>query len=205
VFGQATSPTGISYGGFFTAASDQARGFYGLASSPTGLTYGGFFQNASTTGRAVYGLATATSGNNFGGYFQTASSSGRGILGVAASASGTTYGVYGKAVSPNGYGVYSEGNMGVSGVLSGYLANFSGSNTYQIVSAVNVATSTDASAIKGVATGTSGVTNGGYFASFSPTGRGVYASSLGTGVLGEGTVGLQGVGGERGVYGRADR
>ncbi len=50
VFGQSTAPTGFAYGGFFAAASNQARGFYGFASSPTGLTYGGFSQNASEFG-----------------------------------------------------------------------------------------------------------------------------------------------------------
>ena len=53
VFGQSTAPTGIAYGGYFTAASNQARGFYGYASSPNGLTYGGFFQTASDSGRGV--------------------------------------------------------------------------------------------------------------------------------------------------------
>ena len=119
VFGQSTAATGYAYGGYFTAASNQARGFYGYASSPTGLTYGGFFQNASESGRAVYGLATATTGFNFGGYFQTASTGGRGLLGVAAAPTGTTYGVYGTAVSPTGFGVYSDGNMHSTGVISG--------------------------------------------------------------------------------------
>lgn len=117
VFGQSTAPTGFAYGGYFTAASNQGRGFYGFASSPTGLTYGGFFQNASESGRAVYGLATATTGFNYGGYFQSASSTGRGLLGVAASASGVNYGVYGVTQSPSGYGVFSDGNLGIDGKL----------------------------------------------------------------------------------------
>ena len=115
VFGESTAPTGYAYGGFFTAASNQGRGFYGFASSPSGLTYGGFFQNASESGRAVYGLATSTTGFNYGGYFQTASDTGRGVIGVAASPTGTTYGVLGKAVSPTGYGVFSDGTLGVNG------------------------------------------------------------------------------------------
>ena len=201
VFGEASSPTGISYGGFFTAASNQARGFYGYASSPTGLTYGGFFQNASSQGRAVYGLATATSGNNYGGYFQSASTDGRGILGVAASATGTTYGVYGKAVSPNGYGVYSDGNMGVNGVLTGNMANFGGTNANQVVFVQNVASVNDATALKAVATGANGTTTGGYFVSLSPMGRGVYGYAPATGVYGEGSDGVRGVGGSRGVFG----
>jgi len=114
VFGASTAPTGFAYGGFFTAASNQGRGFYGFASSPTGLTYGGFFQNASESGRAVYGLATSSAGFNYGGYFQTASNAGRGLIGVAASATGTTYGVYGTAVSPTGYALYADGNVGVN-------------------------------------------------------------------------------------------
>ena len=132
VFGQSTAATGFAYGGYFTAASNQARGFYGYASSPTGLTYGGFFQNASESGRAVYGLATATTGFNYGGYFQTASTSGRGLLGVAAAPTGTTYGVYGTAVSPNGYGVYSDGNMGASGIISGNGTGLIGVNADKI-------------------------------------------------------------------------
>jgi len=117
VFGQSTAPTGFAYGGFFTAASNQGRGFYGFASSPTGLTYGGFFQNASESGRAVYGLATSTTGFNYGGYFQSASVNGRGILGVGASTSGVNYGVYGVSSSPTGFGLYSQGNVGIAGNL----------------------------------------------------------------------------------------
>ncbi len=200
VFGQSTAPTGFAYGGFFTAASDQARGFYGYASSPTGLTYGGFFQNASASGRAVYGLATATSGFNYGGYFQTASTSGRGLLGVAAASTGTTYGVYGKSTSPAGFGVYSDGNMAASGVISGNGSGLtsvnaatlgglsssaflqaipvpltlSGNNSNHIIKGENASTSTGSAGVVGLATSVSGNTYGVFGRSASAGGIGVY-------------------------------
>ena len=214
VFGASTAPTGFAYGGFFTAASNQGRGFYGFASSTTGLTYGGFFQNASESGRAVYGLATATTGFNYGGYFQTASDSGRGLLGVAASPTGTTYGVYGTSASPDGYGVYSDGKMHATGVISGNgsgltnvdAAKFGGkfaSGYYSVGNAISVAGDfyTAVTAVSNVVAGrgiyaraddNTTATHGVWAEVSSPTGRGVlgYAYSS-TGI-------------NRGVYGRSD-
>ncbi len=228
VFGEATSPTGFSYGGFFTAASNQARGFYGYASSPTGLTYGGFFQNASESGRAVYGLATATTGFNYGGYFQTASTTGRGLLGVAAAPSGTTYGVYGTAVSPTGFGVYSDGNLHATGTISGNgsgltLVNadlLDGLNSTAFLQAVpnplslvgvpagagtitgeNGSSGSYSSGVRGVASALSGSTRGVSGHSSSPTGRGVFGEATAlTGIAYGGRFESDSASG-RGVYG----
>jgi hypothetical protein len=214
VFGASTAPTGFAYGGYFTAASNQGRGFYGFASSPTGLTYGGFFQNASESGRAVYGLATSTTGFNYGGYFQTASSGGRGLLGVAASPTGTTYGVYGTAVSPDGFGVYSDGKMHATGVISGNgsgltsvdaskLGGKSAGQYYSVGNAIAVDGSFY-SAVRAVsqypggrglyalATDNAATTHGVWAEVSSPTGRGVLGYAFST------------TGVNRGVYGRSD-
>lgn len=118
-----TAPTGVVISGDFRTASDQGRGILGNASSPTGATYGGLFQNASNGGRAIAGLATAGNGTTYGGFFSSASVIGRAVYGQAIAASGVNYGVYGKSDSRDGFGVFSEGNVGSTGI---YFGNGSG-------------------------------------------------------------------------------
>lgn len=228
IFGTATSPIGSTFAGAFRSDSTAGVGVYGWNTATTGTTNGVRGQSFSTSGTGVFGWVTATSGFNYGVRGESASTSGtgvsglataetgstnglrgqsdstagKGVLGVASAASGTTYGVYGRAVSPNGYGVYSEGNMGFYGVLTGQLAQFVTTHNNQVLFAQNLSMLQDSTAIKGLATSSSGNTIGGSFYSLSNTGRGAYGYGAAAGLVGEsGYTGVQGTGGSQGVLG----
>jgi len=213
VFGASAAPTGVAYGGYFTAASNQGRGFYGFASSLTGATYGGVFQNASDQGRAVYGLATSATGTTYGGYFQSSSPSGRAVYGLATSSTGFPAGVYGRSSSPTGFGVYSNGNLAVangtitgngsgitdlnaSQITTGTLdtarlpnpLSLSGDNVNAIVQGQN--SNSGGYGVTGYASSNTGTTYGVYGISSSNSGRGVvgyatHAGGVNYGVLGQ--------------------
>lgn len=111
VLGSAPAVTGVTYGGFFTSASNSGTGAYAEALADSGTTYGVYGRTNSAGGSAVYGRSTA------GGVGVTGRSegvNGVGVVGEATNISGTPYGVYGSAPAP-GFGIYALGNMGASG------------------------------------------------------------------------------------------
>lgn len=62
----------------FQGVGANSRGVFGTALSPTGVNYGGFFTAASTQGIGVYGKAVATSGANIGVKGESSSAAGWG-------------------------------------------------------------------------------------------------------------------------------
>jgi hypothetical protein len=54
IYGEATAPSGIAYGGRFQAASPSGRGLYGLAASTSGSPIGVYGACNSTLGFGVY-------------------------------------------------------------------------------------------------------------------------------------------------------
>jgi len=201
VYGWATAATGTTNGVRGQSFSSSGTGVFGWVTATSGFNYGVRGESASTSGTGVSGLATATTGFTNGLRGQSDSTTGKGVFGVASATSGINYGVYGRAASPNGYGVYSDGNMGTNGILSAGVAQFGGTNANQVLFVQNAASANDAAAIKALASGANGTTTGGYFVSLSPNGQGVYGYAPATGVYGEGSDGVRGVGGSRGVFG----
>lgn len=116
VSGEASATTGTAIGGYFKTASSSGYGVMGLATADNGINGGGFFQTFSTNGDGVFGYAYAGSGNTTGGSFRNDSTDGKGVFGSATATSGVNYGVYGTVSSAAGFGVYSNGNMGASGL-----------------------------------------------------------------------------------------
>jgi hypothetical protein len=194
VLGEATATTGVSYGVRGSTASSSGVGVAGIASAGSGSTTGVSGSSASPGGRGVQGQNSAAGGTGVLGVANNGSDA-KGVWGRSASgygvygettASGLVAGVLGVAnAAPNGWGVYGGGYTGVYG--------------------------------SGAVNGVHGVTNDGYGVhgeSFSSAGvfgfgrtgvrgegvqgQGVYGSSNGIGVLGEGTatgaVGIYGTG-----------
>ncbi len=118
VGGLSVSSTGFCYGVYGEARSSQGAGVFGVITAQTGFNQGVYGQASSINGRGVFGHALATTGLNYGVLGRTESVSGIGVSGFAAATSGTTYGVYGAVSSPDGFGVYSQGDMGASGLKS---------------------------------------------------------------------------------------
>jgi hypothetical protein len=159
VFGRA-SKTGdnASFGGYFDAAGNQARGVYGMA-------YG-------NSGYGVYGEASNTGAySNFGGYFKAAGA--------------YAYGVYGEATnndaSSNSYGGYftTAGTIGIA--VFGGATNLSGSSV-NYGGYFNASGGTGSTGVLGNASNNGNYTNyGGNFSASGSTGRGVQATAMNTG------------------------
>jgi len=194
VAGQATSATGVSYGGFFRSASTSGQAVFAQATSATGTTYGVYGQSSSGTGRGVYGtspyigvqgIGGDASSATYGGWFESASPLGYGVRGENTATTGSNYGIWGRTASTSGTGVF-----GTASATTG-----STEGVYGTVP------STSGIGVRGHATATTGTTYGGYFRTYSSSGRGVYgwasastgstygvygqtASSAGSGVFG---------------------
>ncbi len=207
------------------AATDfDATAVYGLASAPTGITYGGRFDNSSSSGYGVIGLATAINGATYGVYGRSTSGNGYGVSGDATGflgvggfftslnhnglegwsrrASGSASGVYGLSVSTSGYGVQGYANatsgstVGVygesestSGIGVSGLARPTGGNT------IGVYGQSDSQTGKGV----SGLTTAGIGASV-----GVYGQSESTSGIGVSGLARPTIGNTIGVYGQSN-
>lgn len=204
------------------SAAGTGSGVVGQATSTTGVSYGGFFRSASTSGQAVFAQATASSGTTYGVYGQSLSATGRGVYGTAGSygvhgvATGTgvpTFGVRGESVAPNGYGVRgdNEATTGQAYGVYGVTASTSGVGVYGTAAAVTGSTdgvvgqvsSTSGTGVRGNALATSGGTYGGYFRSYSSAGTGVYGWASSTSGENYGVSGLAAGSTGRGVYGGA--
>jgi hypothetical protein len=127
---------GQSRGGWFTADSDNGVGVSGHANTFGPISNIGVEGRAQGDyGKAVYAIATGSSGTGvfstakaYGGSFSASNDTGRGVFGISTGASG--YGVYGRSDGASGYGLYGEntaggyagyfqGNVHLTGVLSG--------------------------------------------------------------------------------------
>lgn len=204
--GSATSATGTSIGVLGLSNSSSGLGVYGAANGATGITFGVKGAASSTTGRGVYGLATAATGATYGGYFQVSSSSGTAVLGTATASGGATYGGYFE--SNTGTGVFASGGFrGVSALAEshtggaavfGHNVDTNPGTSYGMYSQAD---GSQATAIMGISTATSGNPEGIYGKVASTGGRavvgeasaltgstvGVYgasSSSTGAGVVG---------------------
>jgi hypothetical protein len=153
VAGYASSPTGTTYGGFFSVSSPQGIGVIGVAPTASGLapgiTVGPGVMGDSGTSDGVVGLSSALSGvyglcSGAGG----AGVSGRhtpsqnyGALGIS------TAGVFGLAMGANNFGVYGEndipGGYGGYFVGRGYFSDFVGLGIQQPSVPLQVAGGTD--------------------------------------------------------------
>ncbi len=114
----AGTPTGL----------DEIFGVWGEATAPSGYTYGLWGEVASTAGTGGLGCATATTGFTWGLVGLSFSSGGTGVYGAARASGGTTYGVWGTSLSAAGYGVYGSAsggtqNAGVYGNSSAFNGN----------------------------------------------------------------------------------
>jgi hypothetical protein len=116
VTGLSLATGGFTYGVYGEARSVQGAGVFGVVTAGTGINQGVYGQAASNQGRGVFGHALSTTGLNYGVLGRTESSGGVGVSGVAAASTGTNYGVYGATSSPEGFGVYSQGDLGASGL-----------------------------------------------------------------------------------------
>lgn len=117
---------------------------------------------------AIYASATqASNGASYGVYSRSFSTQGIGVYGDAMSNSGPNAGVYGRTASPTGRGVFGE-SMAGSGVTTGVYGRVSSS---QGIGVFGVTTAAD-----GTSNGVRGDANNG------------------TGVLGNGRIGVEGVG-----------
>ncbi|MCX7992839.1 MAG: hypothetical protein N2651_04125 [Fimbriimonadales bacterium] len=112
------SLSGFTYGVYGEARSSQGAGVFGVVTAGTGINQGVYGQAASNQGRGVFGHALSTTGLNYGVLGRTESAGGIGVGGLAVASTGTNYGVYGATNSPDGFGVYSQGDMGASGLKS---------------------------------------------------------------------------------------
>lgn len=179
VSGVASSPTGVTYGGYFQADSSNGRAVYGLAGSSTGFNFGGYFETPSPNGKGVFASASGTSGVNYGVHGRSASVSGRGVFGEASSTTGSNFGVYGRTFSDAGRGVFGESVANAGGGIGGFFQ-----------SAGDVGRG-----LVGIASSPSGTTYGVYGRAVSPSGFGVFCDgNLGvTGVIGGNGLGLTNV------------
>jgi hypothetical protein len=187
--GLAYPGSGLTYGGWFEASSNESRAVYGYASSTNGFTYGGYFEAASADGTAVYGLASSlTNSITKGGFFESNSYSGIGVRGYASATSGITYGGSFETASDEGRAVY------------GYASSTSGptyGGKFEVASA-------DGTAVYGLATSTSNsITHGGYFRSTSPYGIGVLGEASTTTGVAYGGYFVSSSNSGKGVYGYA--
>jgi len=152
-------------------------------------------KNSTAGGSVLQVVASGGTGVNTGVYTQVMSTSGTGVAGLATAASGTTYGVYGLSSSPSGYGAYganaASGGTGVMGeAASGAATGVLGSTS---------STTNNAAAIRGTASGASGLTYGVLGSSASATGFGVAGTSTAT--AGTGVYGVANTGAATGVLG----
>jgi len=170
-----TATSGSRYGGRFESNSSAGSGVYGYATTTTGTTYGGYFKSSSTSGSGAYGYVSATTGTTYGVYGVSASTAGRGLNGWASATTGISYGVYGLSSSNSGRGVYGQAPLyGVYGKATATTGvNYGG---------YFETASEQGSAVRGIATATSGVTFGIYGRSYSigDGSRGIYGRSYAT-------------------------
>ena len=163
----------------------------------TGSTGVALMGSTSSTsgGMGVMGQAAGATGANIGVLGQAASTSGTAVSGTATAGSGTTYGVAGTSASPSGFGV-SGSNTGAAGTGVQGVAN-SGAATG--VLGLTSSTTNNAAALKGTASGASGLTYGVLGSSASGTGFGVAGTS--TASAGTGVYGVANTGAATGVLG----
>jgi len=163
----------------------------------TGSTGVALMGSTSSTsgGMGVMGQAAGATGANIGVLGQAASTSGTAVSGTATAGSGTTYGVAGISASPSGFGV-SGSNTGAAGTGVQGVAN-SGAATG--VLGLTSSTTNNAAALRGAASGASGLTYGVLGSSASATGFGVAGTS--TASAGTGVYGVANTGAATGVLG----
>lgn len=120
VSGLASQATGLTYGGVFTANSDDGIGAQGM-----GGIFGLHGQATQPGGAGVFGLgpdkgvdgaSTASSGTTYGGYFQNSTAEGAAVYG----GSGAGTGVHGVTNAATGIGVHGE-NTATTGSATGVL------------------------------------------------------------------------------------
>lgn len=209
VYGVTEAATGTAWGVWGESASTTGRGVLGKATATTGVTFGVAGAADSEEGRGVYGHATNTIGVNFGVYGRSQSVSGTGVLGDAVSATGFNVGVLGQTVSPQGTGVagisYAPTGSLTYGV-QGMAYSSSGRGVYGTAPRYGVfaeATNTtgDAWGVWGESASSGGVGVFGY----ATAATGPVAGVLGQATASDAGIGVQGVGGQYGVHGSADR
>jgi hypothetical protein len=157
VQGMATATSGVTYGGYFSTASNQGFGVYATATSATGTTYGVYGQAASSNGFGVYGSGATgvygsgsgtgvsgyTSGAGYavygnapndlasGGYFESAGNNGFGVRGMATNTGSGGTGVIGQTAANAGYGVRGVASA-VSGTNYGVFGQAASPNGYAV-------------------------------------------------------------------------
>lgn len=152
VKGQAASPTGAAYGGYFTSASDDGYGVWGHNESAGVFNYqavGVYGSSDSTKGVGVKGYVPGPQGAAVWG--RAAGTNSRAVYAQATATSGVTYGLEAYAGSPDGYGVYAvneaeTGNAiavrGETNSPSGFAGYFNGQGYFS--SSVGIGTTTPA-------------------------------------------------------------
>ncbi len=191
-------------------SADGGKAIYGTATNPSVLNYGGYFEAAGLYGRGVYGIATSTNDSAFvyGGYFEAPSNAGTnvgvygngGYIGVRGEGS---FGVYGETTDLFGTGVRGfGGSTGVEGEGSyrGVWGGADGMTEDPTYGGYFIATGPQGRGVYGIATSTddSAFTYGGYFE--APSNAGYNVGVYGNG----GAIGVQGEGLYRGVYGKTN-
>lgn len=171
VFAFAAATTGVTNAVYAQTQSNNGRGVLGLASAATGNASGVFGQANGTGGRGVTGYAGATSGANMGVLGQSNSTGGRGVFGLANAATGLNYGVFGQSNSAAGYAGFFQGR----GFFSGNVGMGAGPSAWRLH------VSGQTFGVLGIATATSGNTEGVKGQVSSPDGAGVHGTALATG------------------------
>ncbi len=140
IYGFNSASIGVTRGVYGISDSTSGRGVEGSARAISGTTFGVYGLAASGAGYGVYGDNNASSGKPIGvkGWADNASGGigvvgegaigvegfsdnfqGIGVYGYATSSSDLNYGVYGLTNSSNGYAGYFDGNVKVTGTLTG--------------------------------------------------------------------------------------
>ncbi len=192
-----------------TNSADEGKAIYGQATNPSVLNYGGYFEAAGLYGRGVYGIATCINDSSFtyGGYFEALGPG----YNVGACGNGGAVGVLGKGpcgvsgetVSQFGTGVSgSGGSVGVQGMGShrGVWGGASAVTEELTYGGYFMATGPYGRGVYGIAscTSDSAFTYGGYFEAPGTAGYNV-------GVYGNGgAIGVKGEGSYYGVYGKTN-
>ena len=176
-----------TYGVHGVSNSSQGCGVFGQATSTSGVTYGGWFQNASASGSGLIGVAFASSGDSSGIYGESGSTNGAGVNGYASAASGATYGGKFHSRSAQGFGAFISGvgpdAMRVENIGSGrgMLVNALSDTAIWAITNTGLAgldarnSNPTGFAMFGVANSTSGVNYGAVGQTYSPSGWGVYS------------------------------